>query len=552
MKHAALSFADFSFSFSFSFPCPIAPQRLTAHRVLSAMLCFGLALQPLAFAQRTPLGDVPMPKARQALPQLGSTADEQMSLSQEKALGRVLWRDLRSEPDVMLDPLLTDYLQQLVQRLALPLALPPAQSLRGFIVADSSLNAFALPSGLMGVHSGLLLASARESELAAVLSHEIGHVSQRHFARGLANQKDSAWIGLAGFAAAILAAKKGSAKDADQLIQGAIAGSQALAANKQLAFSRDMEREADAVGFGLMQDAGLDATDMVRMLRRLGASSSLNETGTVYARSHPGVTERMASVEARLRTPAVSNQSKAPPALDFLLLQARVRALLAQSSEQIEAAQGYFEAQLTQTAQTNGAMPPAAKAITQSAAHYGLALLALQAKQTPKAAAHLDTAQAALNAQPIHPWLEALAFDLAPQRPSLTAFIARHGVSALSVHAVASAVKALASAPLSATELTAAHTVLGDWLAQRPQDDTAWASLAQVYQQQGQSAPALWAQAEQTAAMGVWASSITLLSDALRAGEASVPITTQNQWRERLLELRQIAADEKVLIDKFK
>ena len=522
-------------------------------------LCIAIALCGAAHGQAPRLPDAPLPPARSSLPQLGLSADAQLTLSQERVLGRVLWRDLRSEPDLVLDPLVSDYVHSLIQRLAAPLGLPEAIVLRGFAVNDPALNAFAMPSGLMGVHSGLILSVAREGELAAVLAHEIGHVSQRHFARGLANQKDQAWIGLAGFAAALLAVKRGNAQ-ADQVMQGVLVGSQAVQASKQLAFSRDMEREADAIGFDLMSRAQYDASDMVRMLRRLGAASSLNETGTVYAKSHPGVTERMATIEGRLRMGSVALQNPAANRLEFLLVQARLRALLAQSPEQIDDAKAVFEAAIravTPSAAPNttpNTTPSAASsaAFARTAAQYGLALLALQAKQAA-------AAQALANqfAAQSHPWLDTLAFEIALSAPaalpaqSLAALIARHGASAVSHVAIQQSLKQGGEA-LSPADLSAAQAALLSWTAQRPHDDGAWESLAAVYALQNQPALASWAQAEQTAAMGVWASSIQLLSTALRMGETRVPIATQNQWRERLREFRQAAADEKTLLDVLK
>jgi predicted Zn-dependent protease len=105
---------------------------------------------------------------------------------------------------------------------------------------------------------------------------------------------------------------------------------------------------------------------------------------------------------------------------------------------------------------------------------------------------------------------------------------------------------------LAASDVPAAQRVTEQWLAQHPQDDAAWGALAALHTQQGNAALAAHAQAEQTAAMGVWASSITLLGTAIKLGEASVPIATQNQWRTRLQSIREIAADEKLLLEKFK
>jgi predicted Zn-dependent protease len=105
---------------------------------------------------------------------------------------------------------------------------------------------------------------------------------------------------------------------------------------------------------------------------------------------------------------------------------------------------------------------------------------------------------------------------------------------------------------LITSQLKTTQSILKSWLNAHPNDDGAWEALAKSYTLQQQAPQALWAQAEQTAAMGVWASSINLLSDALRSGETTVPIAQQNQWRERLRDIRQIAGDEKALLEKFK
>jgi beta-barrel assembly-enhancing protease len=518
-------------------------------RLLSSCLLSCLWLSS-ALSQTPTVADSPLPPARLSLPQLGLTADDQLTLAQERILGRMIWRDMRSEPDVIVDALVCDYLEHLIQRLAIPLGMPDSVTLRAFAVADPQLNAFAMPSGLMGIHSGLILSVAHDGELAAVMAHEIGHVSQRHFARGLANQKDNAWIGFAGFAAAVLAAKKGSAQ-ADQIMQGAIAGSQALQASKQLSFSRDMEREADAVGFELMKQAKFDGSDMVRMLRRLGAASSLNETGTVYARSHPGATERMANIEGRLKIGSVA-ATRAPTGvnLDFLLFQARVRALTAKSAEQMDDARGSFQALLTAPSST-----PLHKAALSIAGHYGLAMLASQSKQYDEAAQALAQAK---HIPIAHPWLDVMAFELLAGQAKnasvlqVAQLIRQHAETAPATSAHAVALAQRSQALLTDSDAAVAQTFMQDWVVKHPQDDVAWGSLAALYSQQNQPAMALWAQAEQTAAMGVWASSINLLSQALRAGETTVAVATQNQWRDRLRELRQITEDEKTLLDKFK
>ncbi len=549
---------------------PLFRRRLV-RCLLAAWLGVPGSLQPFAHAQSPPpslnaeLVDVPLPSAKSSLPQLGFSADEHLSAAQEKVLGRLLWRDLHSEPDVLHDPLVMAYLHRLIQTLSASITLPEGLGIRAFVVSDAQVNAFAMPSGLLGINTGLLLNIAQEGELAAVLAHEIGHVSQRHFARGIANRKNDQWIAWAGFAAAVLATRSNNAQSG-QVFEGALAGSQALVASRQLSFSRDMEREADAVGFALMREARYDAADMVRMLRRLNTAGRLSEVGSGYAKSHPGANERMANIEGRLRVGAVSKNTVAAAALDFLLTQARVRALLANSSEQLEQANSFFTQQDSPIkSQSRDDLSNATLA-----AQYGLCLLAIKQQQLSAAQAHWAVLE------PIkerHPWLVALGFELSASmikaNPRTTfepmgAYLqALQGMAvtakstantadmpSAAIHIIQTALKH-AIEP-SKAEQTLAIAMLNHWLALHPYDDRAWASLAQLYLLQSEPAQALAAQAEQTAAMGIWPSSIQLLSDALRQGESTVPVLTQNRWRDRLQSIRQFAADEKMVLEQFK
>lgn len=540
----------------------------------TAALCW-LGLMTTAIPQtpvRAAAQDAPLPAARVSLPQLGNTAHDTWSPAQERALGRIIWRDLRSQPDVLTDTLIDAYLHDLTARLAAQLPLPEGIKLRTFAVADAQLNAFAMPSGFMGVHTGLLLSVAQEGELAAVMAHEIGHISQRHFARSVANKKNDAWIALAGFAAAMIAARNNGAQSG-QVIEGALLGSQALQANRQLSFSRDMEREADAVGFALMRDAQLDAADMVRMLRRLGAASSFAEAGSSasYAKSHPGTTERMASIEGRLRIAATPATSVQATSLSFLLAQARVRALLAQSGDAIEDANNYFQIQLDKAAPQSNTV---SASHTVLAAQYGLLQLAIQGKRWSQAL--ILWAALAPHAE-MHPWIAALGLELSllngsnssaalAQMTQQTAFNKSSTPVAAVVHYLQ---RALAQdKPLPISTLNDAQTLLTQWLTQHPHSDSAWQALASVHQQKAtlknsmsndakieqtaQLAYAAHAQAEQTAAMGVWASSIASLTQALRLGEVSIPIAVQNRWRDRLMALRGFVNEEQGVLDKLK
>ena len=131
-----------------------------------------------------------------SLPRLGDEGADQLSPAMERRIGEQIVRDLRRERIVSDDAQLTDWLNAFAGRLA-STSTASAQSLELFLVNDGSLNAFALPGGFIGVHTGLVVAAQSESELASVIAHEIGHVTQRHIARMLAREKQSSVVMLA-------------------------------------------------------------------------------------------------------------------------------------------------------------------------------------------------------------------------------------------------------------------------------------------------------------------------------------------------------------------
>ena len=155
---------------------------------------------------------VPFAAAQSGIPSLGDTARGELTPLAEYKLGKEIMQQVKGDPAYVGDPVLTEYLNNLGNKLV-----SADPEIRGelagdfsfFAVRDPTLNAFALPGGFIGVHTGLLLATQSESELASVLSHEIGHVSQRHIARMLNQQKQDMLIPIAATILAILASRAG-------------------------------------------------------------------------------------------------------------------------------------------------------------------------------------------------------------------------------------------------------------------------------------------------------------------------------------------------------
>jgi predicted Zn-dependent protease len=256
-----------------------------------------------------------------------------------------------------------------------------------FAIRDPSLNAFALPGGAIGMHSALLLAAQNESEIAGVMAHEIGHVSQRHVARMLGQQRESSIIAMAAAALAVLATKSSNG-DAPSAV---MMGGQGLAIQRQLEFSRNAEREADRVGLQIMQDAGFDASGFISFFNRLQSSSrTQSDAVPAFLRSHPMTTERIADIQNRIQDMRYKQRLDS---LDFHLIRSRVRVLQDPSTQGLRDATRFFEVQLRQK-----------NKVQTAAAKYGLAYVAYRREQYVKAETLLqeavEAAQAAGSALP--------------------------------------------------------------------------------------------------------------------------------------------------------
>ena len=282
------------------------PARLTAVVCAAALVC------PAA---------LPPASAQNRLPTLGDPASEDFSIATERQLGDAIMREIRADPDYIDDPLLLEYLQALFQPLVAQARvrgnIGPDVDARlawePFLVRDRSVNAFALPGGFVGVHLGLIAMTASRDELASVLAHELSHITQRHIARSIANSKRQSLLSLAAMVVGLLAASRAGSSGIDAA-NAAVVGSQALAAQGQLNFSRDMEREADRVGFALLSGSGYAPGGMAALFEKLDQSSRLNDSGGFpYLRSHPLTSERIGEARARLGTPDPSRLGTPDP-----------------------------------------------------------------------------------------------------------------------------------------------------------------------------------------------------------------------------------------------
>ena len=213
------------------------------------------------------------------LPELGDISQATLTPYQERQLGLQIMRQIRGDPSYLDDPEIASYLSNLGHKLiANSDEASIDQTFEFFAVQDSSINAFALPGGFMGFNSGLIIAAQSESELAAVMSHEIAHVTQKHLARMIAEQKYD-WVkSIASLAVAILAARSSA-----QASQAILVASQASIIQSKLDFTRKHEKEADRIGLNILLDAGFDPQGMPTFFERLQKAGRFHETGAPSA-----------------------------------------------------------------------------------------------------------------------------------------------------------------------------------------------------------------------------------------------------------------------------
>jgi predicted Zn-dependent protease len=234
-----------------------------------------------------------------ALPDIGSSAGEMLSPAEEKQYGEMTLRELRRYGLLLEDPLIDAWLQTLGYRLAAR-SERPEQPYTFFMLRSREINAFATLGGYIAMNSGMVLMAVREDEVAAVLAHEISHVTQRHVLRGAERaQKDAVPIML-GMLGAILAAQKTDA-DADA-VQAAVVGGMSLMQQRQINYTRGNEQEADRIGIQTLARAGYDPLAVADVFARMERTMRGNQGGwqaPEYLRTHPMSTSRISEAKDR-------------------------------------------------------------------------------------------------------------------------------------------------------------------------------------------------------------------------------------------------------------
>ena len=448
------------------------------------VVVLAVALAPRAFGQTA--GQT----AVQSLPDLGS-GDSVLSPLMEKRLGEQIMREIRSQdPQYVDDPEISDYLAQIGSRLT-----AGRQDFEFFAIRENTINAFALPGGYVGVHTGLISTAETESELASVLAHEVSHVTQRHIARMLAQQQQMQLPMMAALAAAILLGRS-----RPDLAIGAAAGAQAAGIQAQLSYSRDFEREADRIGIQRLDDAGFDAHAMGTFFERMQRANRISEDSTMpgYFRTHPVTSERIADVQNKAASMPYRQHLDTP---EFQYVRAKLRAEQGDGRDAVS----HFQTALREHRYSS-----------EGAAHLGLAYALLRVNKVAEAKAEVAKVRAVGTPSPMVEMLDARAKHAAGDVKGATGVLAASRERYPTWRAITYAYIA-GLQELGKNEEAIATT--RDALARYPRDARVYGMQAKIYAMLGKRLLQHQAQAEVYALQGALPAAIEQLSLARSAGD---------------------------------
>ena len=490
-------------------------KHLKQNSLLAPAIAIQLAISLIAFAAapqaQAQIAATGTTANSSALPNLGDGTD--MTPNVERRLGDRIARELYRDPDYVDDAVLMEYVQGIWQPLLAAARqrgeLPPEQdeayAWEILLGRDRSVNAFALPGAYFGLHLGLVGIVSSRDELASVLAHELSHVTQRHIARMMTRQSQQApWMLGAMILGVLAASKDPSAANA------VIMGSQAAAAQGQLNFSRDMEREADRVGFAISTQAGFAQQGFVTMFGKLQQASRLNDSGNFpYLRSHPLSTERMADMQSRIELPDAV--APAPPTArknvqetDHSMMAARARVL---SNYTVDALR-------TWAVEVEPANLARATPAQQAASLYGATLAAIKLRDYKDAQIQWLRLSDSVRSDPVASRLARLlgvelrlaqgdgaaawallqsGAKLQKKKSRAEVFLAAQAQLQQSVAGLAVAA-APGKDPVGSLATTTQQLQI--WVADHPRDAQAWQLLSSTYAGEGRTLSAIRAQAE--------------------------------------------------------
>jgi predicted Zn-dependent protease len=452
------------------------------------------------------------PGMADSLPDLGESSRQYLTDKQEREIARSIMRDIYSSPLYLSDAEIETYLNNLGSRLAAESS-ASGRTLTFFTISDPSINAFALPGGYIGVHTGLIQSAENESELAGVLAHEIAHISQEHLTRMIAQQNRNYLPTLAAIAVAILAGRSNA-----NVGSAALATTQALSLQNQLNFTRENEREADRIGLDILTGAGFDPRGLSSFFNRLQRANRLYDSNAPdYLRTHPLDSQRIADLDGRIeRMP----YKQVRDSVEFHLVRARLAAMGGTPDEAVNRRQDQVQHKKTPLL---------------AASQYGLALAL--ARQNKYAEAEKELALAMKEAESpmllsLRAELKAKAGDTKQALNLYQSAIARYPQYKPLIYGYGN-ILILAGQAQRVVDFVSTKANL--W----PEDARLWKLLASAYDLLGRQLASHRAEAESLAAQGDIAAAVEQINIGLKAGdgdfyELSAAEAQRREWQEML------------------
>jgi len=445
------------------------------------------------------------------LPDMGTSAGSTLSIGQELQMGDYYMRQLRGSAPLINDPLLVQYVNKLGMRLV-----SHANSVRTpfhfSLINNDEINAFAFFGGNVVLHSALFRYADNESQLASVMAHEISHVTQRHLARAMEDQKRSApltWVGALGSILLAMASPQAGMA----ALTGTLAGTQ----QGMISFTQQNEQEADRIGIQVLQRSGFDPQAMPTFLEKLLDQARYSSRPPEILLTHPLPESRLSDARNR------ANQ---------------MRSVVAQSSEDFYMAKvralGMYKSGRNQL--TSDLLDALAKGNVreQNAARYGRALQAMEAKNFADAKTLL---QPLLSASPANAWYLDLATDIdlglnrasdAINRLKNAPDLRNNPVLQLN----------LANAYLENSQPAEAVKILNRYTFANKEDTNGWDLLAQAQAALNSRDQELAARAEVLSLTGRLDQAISLLSSA--SSQVKTGSLQQARYDARIDQLRQL------------
>ncbi len=229
------------------------------------------------------------------IPDIGSPHSKYLSPQQEAEIGRQMMQQVRSSSSLITDPEINSYIQSIGNRLINSVTDADLPPFTFFIISSPQINAFAAPGGYIGLFTGLITSTKSESELASVMAHEVGHITQSHLARRVAEHERLSVPRMAALIASLLLATQNP-----EAGSAAFMSTNAASIQHQLAYSRTAEKEADNVGIELLTKSGYNPIGMTDFFKTLQSKHSFMGTQIEYLSTHPLTNSRISEIAGRI------------------------------------------------------------------------------------------------------------------------------------------------------------------------------------------------------------------------------------------------------------